>query len=295
MKSIISHPERGPYGKASYRGNTSGFVIKDLIKHYKPTVFVDVTEGGRTSLDVCKEMGIIYKGFDLHSGFDVTRDSVLNAIGTPADMVFSHPPYWQMINYGAERVKHGLKSGAGNDLSACSTAEEFIELSQLMLLNQREATANNGIYTTLIGDMRKEGSFYSFQSDFIKLMPKNELKSVVVKVQHNYSSINKSYPGRFIPIVHEYLIIWQRSTQTLVRVIWNKAAELKSNVASTWKNFVKIALMNSGGEATLSEIYNQVERIAGDRVAKNKHYQEKIRQTLQLHFQPVARGIWKIA
>lgn len=296
MKSIISHPERGPYGKSSYRGNTSGYVIKDLIEHFDPSLFVDVTEGGGTAKDVCQSLGISYRGFDLHSGFDVTRDSILNSVGTPADIVFSHPPYWNLIPYQKERQKHGLNIGSGNDLSACSSAEEFIELSQLMLLNQREASrSNGGVYTTLIGDMRKDGAFYSFQSDYIKLMPKNELKSVVIKVQHNYSSINKVYPGRFIPIVHEYLIIWQRSTQTIVRVIWDKAAELKGNVVSTWRNFVRMALINSGGKATLAEIYHQVEQIAGDRVRKNKHYQEKIRQTLQQHFEPVSRGVWKLA
>jgi hypothetical protein len=31
MKSVMSFPERGNYGKSNWRGNTSGYVIKELI------------------------------------------------------------------------------------------------------------------------------------------------------------------------------------------------------------------------------------------------------------------------
>src|SRR5579871_3288367 len=140
MNSIISYPERGPYGKSNYRGNCSGYVIRDLIEHFSPKTFVDVCEGSGTSRDVAKEMGVDYVGLDLHQGFDFTTDSVLKRIHVPADMVFSHPPYHTMVNYPDERKKHHLK-GHGNDLSTCKSVEEFIELSQLMLMNQREATA----------------------------------------------------------------------------------------------------------------------------------------------------------
>jgi len=32
MDSVISYKDRGPYGNNSYRGNCSGYVIKDLIQ-----------------------------------------------------------------------------------------------------------------------------------------------------------------------------------------------------------------------------------------------------------------------
>ena len=31
MQSVISYKERGKYGNSNYRGNCSGYVIKDLI------------------------------------------------------------------------------------------------------------------------------------------------------------------------------------------------------------------------------------------------------------------------
>lgn len=93
MKSVMSFPERGTYGDSKWRGNTSGFVIKELIEHFNPKLFVDACEGSGTSGDVCKEMGIDYVGLDLYKGQDFTRDYILNQLPRPADVCFTHPPY----------------------------------------------------------------------------------------------------------------------------------------------------------------------------------------------------------
>lgn len=297
MNSVVSYPSRGnSWGNSNYRGNCSGYIIKDLIEHFSPSLFVDVCKGSGTSQDVCNELGVRYIGLDLHTGFDFTKDSVLQAIGNePADMVFSHPPYHNIVDYVAERKKHGLDSTPGNDLSRCSTVDEFLEKAQVMLLNQREATTSNGIYTTLIGDMRGGGKFYSFQSDFIKMMPKNELISVVIKMQHNVMSGSKNYQGKFIPINHEYLVVWKKQLVTLAQITWDKAKEFQNGMNATWRSFVRMAVINLGGTATLDSIYNEVERIAGEKVKSNIHYREKIRQTLQKHFDNVERGKWAVA
>lgn len=46
MQSIISYENRGNYGDSSYRGNCSGYVIRDLIKQFypgsKPKKFIEV-------------------------------------------------------------------------------------------------------------------------------------------------------------------------------------------------------------------------------------------------------------
>ena len=145
MKSVMSFPERGNYGKSNWRGNTSGYVIKELIQHFDPKIFVDACEGSGTSADVCKEMGVHYVGLDLYKGQDFTRDSILSALPRPADICFTHPPYHSLIKYSGS--VYGDKELEG-DTSHCVTPEEFISKSQVMLLNQREATKEGGIYTT---------------------------------------------------------------------------------------------------------------------------------------------------
>lgn len=99
MKSLVRYKERGSWGNANWRGNCSGYLIKDIIEQFKPKYFVDVCEGSGTSGDVCGEFGIKYTGLDLHKGFDFTFDYVLSHIERPADIVFSHPPYHNMIKY----------------------------------------------------------------------------------------------------------------------------------------------------------------------------------------------------
>src|SRR5690625_6535758 len=36
INSILSYPSRGPYGKSYYRGNCTGYIIRDLLLYYKP-------------------------------------------------------------------------------------------------------------------------------------------------------------------------------------------------------------------------------------------------------------------
>lgn len=62
-----------------------------------------------------------------------------------------------------------------------------------------------------------------------------------------------------------------------------------------WKNVVDQALQRLGGEATLKQIYNEVE---GNRPTTNKFWREKIRQTLRVYddrFQPLGDGRYSIA
>lgn len=46
MESIISYIDRGKYGNSNYRGNCSGYIIRDLIKQFypysKPKKFVEI-------------------------------------------------------------------------------------------------------------------------------------------------------------------------------------------------------------------------------------------------------------
>lgn len=290
MESVLSFPNRGKWGKSNYRGNCSGYVILELLNHFNPKFFVDVCEGSGTSKEVCLENSVNYAGFDLSTGFDFTNDYVLSQIECPADIVFSHPPYHNMIKYSGNMW--GDKSK--NDTSQCSKYEEFLEKSQTMLMNQREATRENGIYCTLIGDYRKNGVFKSTQADFISLLPKDELISVTIKLQHNSKSNFKSYSGSFIPIMHEYLLVWKKSDKSLYAISFSIANDANNLIATTWRNAIRMAFIKLGGEAPLSEIYKEVEFVAQGLIAKNSHWKEKIRQTLQRHYKNVQRGTWAV-
>ncbi len=295
MKSVMSFENRGKWGKSDWRGNTSGYVISEMINHFSPKLFVDACEGSGTSRDVCRDLGVDYVGLDLFRGNDFTKHDILTELPREADIVFTHPPYHSMIEYSGK--VYG-KDAIEGDTSRCLNPDEFIAKSQLMLLNQREATRSGGIYSTLIGDQRGgslgKGNFRSYQADFIKMMPTEELLSVTIKIQHNCMSDTRQYNGNFVPINHEYLILWKKKAKSLFTVAMDIASEHKKRVATTWRNAIRMVMMKLG-KASLQDIYREVEKVAQNLIKNNVHFKAKIRQTLQRHYTNVERGVWAIA
>ena len=71
MLSIVSYPDRGNYGRNTYRGNCSGLLIKDIIDQYKLKGLSDFMVGSGTTEEVVKEMGLRGEFADLNRGYDM--------------------------------------------------------------------------------------------------------------------------------------------------------------------------------------------------------------------------------
>ncbi|MFK5951035.1 MAG: hypothetical protein QM500_19960 [Methylococcales bacterium] len=302
--SILSFPERGHWGKSSWRGNCSGYVYKELFTMLSPSSVCDPMVGGGTSADVAKEMGIEFYGLDLHSGFNILRDSISGTIGKEVDFCLSHPPYHSVLRYSGANCVWGDelgKDGHPDDLSRCNSPDDFMEKLHIAMLNQREATKVGGYYGIIIGDQRKNGEYYSYQSDAIARMPKSELQSVMIKTQHNCMSDKRSYGRMKMPfITHEYILLWKRSSSigTLLHALSVMAKQQQNLLTSTWRTVVKCALIQLGGKCSLAELYNVVSKSAGDKIKSNEHWKAKVRQVLQLHsdiFSSSQRGVWELA
>ena len=206
--SILSFPDRGPWGNSRYRGNCSGYVYKRIFEHLRPRVFTDPMVGSGTSVEVARGMGIEAHGLDLHSGFNILKDSILETVGKPSDLVLSHPPYHDMIPYSGS--EWGRKPHP-DDLSRCATADQFMDKLYIALLNQRTAATVGGHYGLIIGDVRRGGRYFSPQGEIIARMPRDELRSVLIKAQHNVASNSIRYATmKFPPILHEYVVLWQK-------------------------------------------------------------------------------------
>ncbi len=63
---------------------------------------------------------------------------------------------------------------------------------------------------------------------------------------------------------------------------------------STWKQVLLIVLKDSPSPdgMKLSQIYDNVSKLAPDKVLANQHWQAKVRQTLQMHFKNISKGVW---
>lgn len=258
LASVVSYPDRGPWGDSSYRGNTTGHLIKDLIKFYKPDSVLDPMEGSGTTGDVCRELGIEYDGFDLKDGFDLFTDEL-----PPKhyDLIFFHPPYWDIIQY----------SDSPRDMSNAESLDEYLHLLFKAIEILSQYLSKNGVLVLQIGDKRRRGEYYPLGA-YVQVFRRKELKAKLVKVQHNMKSSAKKYGGNFIPIIHEEVLVMADFTQL------------------TWRELVLRALEELGGEATLSELYETLK--AHPKREKNRTYKATIRRTVQESARQVDLGKW---
>lgn len=288
LKSIISYPDRGHWGNASYRGNCSGHVIKDLLKqffpHSAPKRFIEVFSGGGTGQDVAKELGIANSiHLDLCNGWNALKDDI--PCGT--DFVFSHPPYWDIIRYEFQR-----KSYDASDLSNVMNYEEFIGKLDKVNAKIYQSLLNGGRHAFLVGDVRRKGRYYSIIKDMTWF---GSLESHIIKAQHNCLSDNKQYANNnFVPIVHEHLLVFKKDQVWMLELkqTATKTFDLRKFNNITWRDLVQGAVQWLGGKAQLDQIYGLIE--GSTKALKNKYWKEKIRQTLQMHddFVSIKRGVW---
>ena len=73
LTSLYSRVGRGPYGDARYRGNCSGYLIRDLIRYFGSQCVLDLMRGSGTCGDVCRELGIPFAEMDLRLGQDAAN------------------------------------------------------------------------------------------------------------------------------------------------------------------------------------------------------------------------------
>lgn len=290
MISILSFPDRGPYGKSSWRGNTSGRVIKALLEFFKPSLFVDPAEGGGTSRDVAKEMGIQYVGLDLHSGFNLLKDRLIEKLPREADYCFFHSPYHSIIQYSGNVWG---KEPHPDDLSRCKSPEEFLEKLEIALVNIYEAVRKGGHYSVQVGDVRKNGHYWSIQSDIIQMAP-GKLDGVIIKAQHNCVSDRINYSGKFIPIMHEYILNFKKDglVVSFLDCTLNVREKLIALSNASWRAIVEWALRKLNGKANLEEIYAIIAENAQPKTLANPHWKDKVRQVLQKIAVNVERGVW---
>ncbi|HCL6271726.1 TPA: DNA adenine modification methylase, partial [Klebsiella pneumoniae] len=273
--SVCSYENRGPYGNNKYRGNCSGFIVKDFIESYmrKPNGLVaDPSVGGGSSIDVANELGVRFKGTDLHQGFNLLRDDFLSFLGEPAHLIWWHPPYWDMIQYS------GKQWGEPNkwDMSRMNLPE-FVEALELAVMNIHDACERGGHYGILMGNLRRDGDYFNLSSLVERIAP-GKLVDEIIKTQHNCVSDRTQYSGKLVRIAHEKLLVFRRndvaSSLCLLAAVHRRATNM---VSTTWKAAIRRTLQ--GKTLKLEQIYKEIEPYAKHR--ENNHWQAKVRQVLQ--------------
>ena len=180
------------------------------------------------------------------------------------------------------------------DLSRVSEWEKFVEMMNYAMLKQYTALEKGGRMAVLMGDIKKKGKLYSMLSEIIK---PGTLENIIIKAQHNCFSDNTQYTGKFIPILHEYVMIVRKDEPMLIPIleVKRKTVDIRDMQGATWKDIVAAVLETHSDAVSLEYIYKEVEN--HKKTKTNQWWKEKIRQTLQInpkHFERTERGMWKL-
>jgi len=180
-------------------------LARDLVLRFNCGSVFDPAEGSGTVRDVVaginqyRKQNILYEGRDLKQGWDLLSADL------PADkydMVWFHPPYWDIIKYSDEP----------KDLSNCANLNEFEEKLVKSVERLSSMVKPGGVMVVLIGDKRKNGQYFPLMKPLLANKKIGQLKAIIIKVQHNCRSDQRSYSQNpfLIPIKHEYCLIFQK-------------------------------------------------------------------------------------
>ena len=204
MKSIVSYVTRGPFGDADYPGNCSGFLVRDLIRVLDAKSVCDPAEGSGTTGQAAAASGVTCTSFDLRTGFDLESTPLDTVLNDAVDLVFFHPPYFQIVQYSGTVWGHEPHPA---DLSHETDWTEYLKRLRKMIEHCLTGLSEKGHLAILIGDVRQEGSYYSAQAAILRWFQPERIASVIIKEQHNMRSNRQDYAGKIIRIAHEYCIM----------------------------------------------------------------------------------------
>lgn len=284
--TLLSFQDRGPWGNSKWRGNCSGWIQAYLIWKYRVEKMAELFAGSGTGSDVARDMNIDYIGADLNP--NPVRKNILsvNAIKEDvpeeflgADHLFMHPPYGKEIGipYAGKMFKDPDGSLSQNDLGQMKW-NEFIKTLNKVIMKYYAAMEPGAKMSILMGDVRRNGKCHSMLKGIVQ---PGELEQIIIKAQHNCVSDNRIYNHKnFVPIVHEYIMVIKKLSPYIIDFMLpvHKEMDIRDSNSATWRDVV-LAVMNKLGEATLTEIYDEIKEY---KKAENKeHWKEKVRQTLQ--------------
>ena len=156
--------------------------------------------------------------------------------------------------------------------------EEFIR--KLNLVNEKiyHSLVNGGRHATLIGDIRKNGKYYSILKDMTWF---GELESHIIKIQHNCLSDNKIYSNNsFIAIKHEHILVFKKDKIWVfnLKVTETRKENIMNITNITWRDLIQATIEFFNNKASVDDIYNILSK--SKKAKNNNHVREKIRQTL---------------
>lgn len=146
----------------------------------------------------------------------------------------------------------------------------------------------------LVGDIKKKGRLLSMLFELVK---PGTLENVIIKAQHNCESDRTAYSGKFIPIVHEYVLLIRKDAPLQYPILMTQQLkrDIRNMPGATWRDILADVMESFQGAVHLEQIYDRVSQYG--RAQKQQFWKDKVRQTLQAHpniFASPQRGMWAL-
>lgn len=234
--SVWSFPKRGNWAthKGNFRGNWAPEIARNIILRYSKEgdTVLDQMVGGGTTLVECKLLNRYGIGIDINKeAAMLTRDRLNFDFETPntqrtfvgdardlnllkdnsIDLIATHPPYANIINYSKSSKKH-----IEGDLSYVQNIEEFAGEIKKVAEESFRVLKPGKYCAILIGDTRRYKHYVPISFKVLQsfLDVGFILKEDVIKKQWQCKTTgfwtNKSKEYNFLLIMHEHLFVFRK-------------------------------------------------------------------------------------
>lgn len=273
--TVLSFPERGPWGSSSYRANFSGWIPAAIIYRYGAESVSEIFAGGGTTSDLCKDLKIPYCGIDLNP--NPVRSNILtmdildekNELPDAfyeADLQMLHPPY-PCINHlhYSNSMWMDTKNMASHDIQEMSWEKGMLSVNRAILRGYAAMPAGS-YQAVVVGDIRRKVNGKSiFKSMLSELAIPGEMVQIMVKIQHNtMSGRTGNYANQknaFFMIEHEYVVVIKKPSGYEIAYLLpqNHSCDIRDSTTATWKDVVMTVVRELGKEVSNETIYNALQ------------------------------------
>ncbi|MDZ7860651.1 MAG: DNA methyltransferase [Candidatus Krumholzibacteriota bacterium] len=241
--TVWSFPQRGSWvtHNSDYRGNFAPQIATNVILRYSKEgdLILDPMVGGGTTLIEAKllnrraigldinpeavkraQRNITFKGdYKYEPEVKIGDVRTLNGIKNESvDLILTHPPYLNIINYSNGKIK--------GDLSNIGGVKKFCYELEKGIAEFFRVLKEDCFCAVLIGDTRRNRHYIPLSSYVLKRFLKQgfALREDVIKIQHNCKSNpywqKMSEEFNILLIAHEHLYIFRkpRSDENLSRI-----------------------------------------------------------------------------
>jgi len=181
-------------GDKDFHGNCSPQIVEQCVWRLteEGDLVVDPMAGSGTALDVCRAFNRKCMGYDIKP--PPNREDIIQndsrhipLAETSVDMIFIHPPYWNLAYFTKAEEKLP-------DLSRANTPEEFLEMLRDVFRECLRILKPGKFMCVLLGDLIREGSFIPISRKTANMAEEVGFKDYgyAVKLAHGEVSRKKS-------------------------------------------------------------------------------------------------------